>query len=85
MSRENVTRNKAKLVAQGYTQIEGIDFEETFAPVARLEAIRMTLAFASYKDFKLFQMDVKSVGPRGYTLQLFCVLMMTNQISAIWY
>ena len=56
----NVVRNKARLVAQGYTQVEGIDFEETFAPVARLEAIRITLAFSSYKDFKLFQMDVKS-------------------------
>jgi len=47
-------------VAQGYTQIESIDFEEIFAPVARLKAIRMTLAFVSFKDFKLFQMDVKS-------------------------
>ena len=54
----NVVRNKARLMAQGYTQIEGIDVEEIFAPVARLEAIR--LYFASYKDFKLFQMDVKS-------------------------
>jgi len=45
-------------VAQGYTQVEGIDFEETFAPVARLEAIRITLAYTSYKNFKLFQMDV---------------------------
>ena len=43
----NIVRNKVRLVAQGYTQVEGIDFEETFAPVARLEAIRMTLAFAS--------------------------------------
>ena len=50
----NVVRNKVRLVAQGYTQIEEIDFEETFAPVARLEAIRITLALASYKDFKLF-------------------------------
>jgi len=56
----NVVRNKARLVAQGYTQIEGIDFEKIFAPVAWLEAIWITLAFASYKDFKLFQMDVKS-------------------------
>ena len=47
---KNVVRNKARLVAQGYTQIEGINFEETSSPVARLEAIRMTLAFASYKD-----------------------------------
>ena len=51
----NVIRNKARLVAQDYTQVEGIDFEETFAPVARLEAIRITLGYASYKNFKLFQ------------------------------
>ena len=44
----NVIRNKARLVAQGYTQVEGIDFEETFAPVARLEAIQITLAYASF-------------------------------------
>ncbi|KAI0492196.1 hypothetical protein KFK09_026463 [Dendrobium nobile] len=44
-----VVRNKARLVAKGYNQIEGIDFEETFAPVARLEAIRVLLAFACYK------------------------------------
>ena len=50
----------------GYTQIEGINFEETFAPVALLEAIRITLAFASYKDFKLFQMDVKSAFLNGF-------------------
>ena len=51
-------RNKARLVAQGYNQIEGVDFDETFALVARLEAIRMTLAYACFKNFKLFQMDV---------------------------
>jgi len=62
----NVVRYKARLVAQGYTQVEGIDFEETFAPVARLETIWMTLAFASYKDFKLFQMDVKSTFLNGF-------------------
>jgi len=56
---ENVVRNKARLVAQGYNQEEGIDFAETFALVARLEAIRILLAFASYMGFKLFQMDVK--------------------------
>ncbi|KZV45544.1 hypothetical protein F511_36917 [Dorcoceras hygrometricum] len=55
-----VTRNKVRLVAQGFRQMEGIDFDETFAPVARLEAIRMFLAYAAYKDFKVFQMDVKS-------------------------
>jgi hypothetical protein len=60
--RENgkVMRNKARLVAQGYSQVEGIDFGETFAPVARLEAIRILLAFATSKGFKLYQMDVKS-------------------------
>ena len=63
---ENVIRNKARLVAQDYTQIEGIDFKETFAPVARLEAIRITLAFASYKNFKLFQMDIKSAFLNGF-------------------
>ena len=55
-----MVRNKARLVAQCYNQ-EGIDFEETFAIVARLEAIRLLLAFACYMDFKLYQMDVKSV------------------------
>jgi hypothetical protein len=55
-----VTRNKARLVAQGFTQVEGLDFEETYAPVARLEEIRMLLAFAAHHDSKLYQMDVKS-------------------------
>jgi hypothetical protein len=48
-----VVRNKAHLVAQGYSQVEGLDFGETFAPVARLEAIRIFLAFAASKGFKL--------------------------------
>jgi hypothetical protein len=56
-----VVMNKARLVAQGYTQLEVLDFGETFAPVARLEAIRILLAFAASKGFKLYQMDVKSV------------------------
>ena len=62
----NVIRNKARLVAQGYNQQEGIDFEETFAPVARLESIRMLLAYASNKGFTLFQMDVKSAFLNGF-------------------
>ena len=62
----NVIRNKATLVAQSYTQIEGINFEETFAPIARLESIRMTLAFAFFKDVKLFQMNVKSAFLNGF-------------------
>ncbi|KAI3735401.1 hypothetical protein L6452_14897 [Arctium lappa] len=53
-------RNKARLVAQGYTQEEGIDYEEVFAPVARVEAIRLFLAYASFMKFKVYQMDVKS-------------------------
>jgi hypothetical protein len=55
-----VMRNKSRLVCKGYAQVEGIDFEETFAPVARLEAIIMFLAFACFKNFKVYQMDVKS-------------------------
>jgi hypothetical protein len=58
-------RNKSRLVAQGYSQKEGIDYEETFSPVACLEAIRILLAFAMAKGFKLFQMDVKSVFLNG--------------------
>nr|GEV64859.1 putative ribonuclease H-like domain-containing protein [Tanacetum cinerariifolium] len=52
--------NKAKLVAQGHTQEEGIDYEEVFAPVARIEAIRLFLAYASFMGFLVYQMDVKS-------------------------
>ena len=61
-----IIRNKARLVAQGYNQQEGIDYEETFAPVARLEAIRMLLAFACHKNFILYQMDVKSAFLNGF-------------------
>jgi hypothetical protein len=55
-----MVRNKSRLVAQGFSQKEGIDYEETFAPVARLEAIRILLAFSMAKEFKVHQMDVKS-------------------------
>jgi hypothetical protein len=54
-----VTRNKARLVAKGYAQVAGLDFEETFAPVARLESIRILLAYAAHHSFRLFQMDVE--------------------------
>jgi hypothetical protein len=57
-----VIRNKARLVCKGYAQVEGIYFEETFAPVARLEAIKMFLVFASYKKLRVYQMDIKSGG-----------------------
>ncbi|GJT59250.1 retrovirus-related pol polyprotein from transposon TNT 1-94, partial [Tanacetum coccineum] len=59
------TKNKARLVAQGYSQEEGIDYDETFAPVARMEAIRIFLAFATYMNFKVYQMDVKSAFLNG--------------------
>ena len=55
-----VIRNKEMLVCKGYSQVEGIDFEETFAHVARLEAIRMFLAFSCYKNFRVYHMYVKS-------------------------
>ena len=61
-----IIRNKARLVAQGYNQQEGIDYEETFAPIARLEAIRMLLAFACHKNFILYQMDVKNAFLNGF-------------------
>jgi hypothetical protein len=57
-------RNKACLVAQGFSQVEGLDFGQTFAPVARLESIRILLIFAASKVFKLYQMDVKSDFPK---------------------
>ncbi|KAK6163483.1 hypothetical protein DH2020_000347 [Rehmannia glutinosa] len=60
-----VVRNKAKLVAKGYCQEEGIDFDETFAPVARLEAIRMFLAYVAHKNFIVYQMNVKSAFLNG--------------------
>ena len=60
-----VIRNKSRLVAQGYTQMQGVDFVETFAPVARLESIRILLAIASHLNFKLYQMDVKSAFLNG--------------------
>lgn len=61
-----VTHNKARLVAQGYNQIEGIDFDETFAPVARLEAIRLLLGVSCLFKFKLYEMNVKSAFLNDY-------------------
>ena len=62
---EGVIRNKARLVCKGYAQQQGIDFEEPFAPIARLEAIRMLLALSSFQKFKVYQMDVKSTFLNG--------------------
>jgi hypothetical protein len=60
-----VTRNESQLVAKGYSQVEGLDFGETYAPVAGLESIRILLAYATYHGFKLYQMDVKSAFLNG--------------------
>nr|GFA61602.1 ribonuclease H-like domain-containing protein [Tanacetum cinerariifolium] len=73
--REIMIRNKARLVAQGYTQEKGIDYNEVFALVARIEAIRLFLAYASFKDFVMYQMDIKSaflygkIEEEGYVCQ----------------
>ncbi|GKD67689.1 copia protein [Tanacetum coccineum] len=54
-----VIHNKSRLIAKGYCQEEGIDFEESFAPVARLEVVRMFIAYAAHKNFTIYEMDVK--------------------------
>ncbi|GJV46238.1 putative ribonuclease H-like domain-containing protein [Tanacetum coccineum] len=68
-----VVRNKARLVAQGYTQEEGIDYDEVFAPVARIEAIRLFLAYASFMGLIVYQMDVKSAFLYGTIKEEVCV------------
>nr|GFA20091.1 copia protein [Tanacetum cinerariifolium] len=60
-----VVRNKTRLVAKGYRQEEGIDFEESFAPVARLEDVQMFIAYAAHKNITIFQMDVKTAFLNG--------------------
>ncbi|GJR67815.1 integrase, catalytic region, zinc finger, CCHC-type containing protein [Tanacetum coccineum] len=60
-----VIRNKSCLIAKGYSQQEGIDFDESFAPVARLEAVRMFMAYAAHKNFTIYQMDVKTAFLNG--------------------
>ena len=62
----NITRNKAPLVAQGYTQVKGIYFNETFAPVSCLESLRLLMTFACTLRFKLYQMDINGVFLNGY-------------------
>ncbi|GJX92311.1 retrovirus-related pol polyprotein from transposon TNT 1-94 [Tanacetum coccineum] len=79
-----VSRNKARLVAQGYNQQEGIDYDETYAPVARLESIRILLAYACALDFKLFQMDVKSAFLNGLPRHIFNILNQTSTAKEIW-
>ena len=59
-------RNKASLIAQGYSQMEGVDYDETFAPVACMESIRILLAWACHLKFKFYQIDVKTVFLNGF-------------------
>jgi len=61
-----VIRNKARLVAQGHSQVEGVDFDESFAPVAHMESIRVLLALACHLKFKLYQIDVKTAFLNGF-------------------
>ncbi|GKA93657.1 retrovirus-related pol polyprotein from transposon TNT 1-94 [Tanacetum coccineum] len=65
----NLNQRTLRLVAQGYNQQEGIDYDETYAPVARLESIRILLAYACALDFKLFQMDAKSAFLNGFIIE----------------
>ncbi|GJZ58855.1 retrovirus-related pol polyprotein from transposon TNT 1-94 [Tanacetum coccineum] len=67
-------RNKSRLVAKGYCQEEGIDFEESFALVARLEAVRMFVAYAAHKNFTIFQMDIKTTFLNGPLKEEVCVI-----------
>ena len=62
----SINKHKARLVVEGYAQMFGVDFSETFAPVARLDAIRMLLALAAQKGWNIYQMDVKSAFLNGY-------------------
>ena len=65
-----MVRNKARLVAQGYTQVDGLNFGETYTPVARLDAIRILFAYACSHNIKLYQIDVRSVFLNGYINEL---------------
>lgn len=62
----NVVKHKARLVAKGYAQREGVDFDEVFAPVARLETVRVLIALAAHENWEIHHMDVKSAFLNGY-------------------
>ena len=58
--------NKGRLVAQGFSQVEGVDLDETFPPIARMESIRVLLGLACHLKFKLYQMDIKTTFLNGF-------------------
>ncbi|GKC73688.1 retrovirus-related pol polyprotein from transposon TNT 1-94 [Tanacetum coccineum] len=76
-----VSQNKARLVAQGYNQQEGIDYDETYASVARLELIRILLAYAYALDFKLFQMDIKSAFLNGFINEEITLFLLRREVQ----
>lgn len=69
---ENIIKNKARLVVQGDNKKEGIDYDDMFAPMVRVEEICILIAFASYMGFKLYQMDMKSTFLNGYLKEEVC-------------
>ena len=77
----NVIRNKARLVAQGYSQMEGVDYDEIFAPIARMESIRILLALACHLQFKLYQMNVKNAFLNGLLKEDFYVAQLKRFID----
>nr|GEU30487.1 hypothetical protein [Tanacetum cinerariifolium] len=80
-----ILKNKARLVARGYRQEEGIDFEESFAPVARLEAIQIFLAYATHKNMVVYQMDVKTVFLNGNLREEVYAFYGLKQAPRAWY
>nr|GFB82991.1 hypothetical protein [Tanacetum cinerariifolium] len=76
-----VIRNKSRLVAKGYAQKEGVDFEESFAPVARLEAVRLFIAYAAHKSFTIYQMDVKTTVTTSNELDFLFSLMFDELLN----
>ena len=64
-----IVRNKSRLVCKGYDQVKCEDFDETFAPKAKMESIRLFLAYSCFKNFKVYQMDVKYIFLNGYLIE----------------
>ena len=63
----NITVYKARLVAKGFRQVQGVDYDETFSPVAMLKSVRIMLAIAAFYDYEIWQMDVKTLFPRRFS------------------